>query len=161
MGDGECYISSTPKGSWCAVTPDSLVFTIAARGHPALKGTHRTTLELTREQHLTARGDCIVGVAATTGCADFPAELKAAIHAGKLVRVRLTAGSFTEEFTGQGHPDLPLTHPMDIVFRKSTFACSRTALINCTKAARDLDRRLVSLLKNPAQSFTITLEVLP
>ncbi len=143
------------------MTPNPLTFTITARGHPVLRGTHRTTLELTREEHLTARGDCIVGVAATTGCADFPADLKAAIRAGKTFRIRLSAGSITEEFSGQGHPDLALTHPTDIVFRRSSFTCPRTALINCTKAARDLDRRLVTLLQNPAQQLIITLEVLP
>lgn len=138
-----------------------LIFTITAHGHPALLGTHRTTLELTREEHLTTRGDCIVGVAASAGCATLSAPLKAAIHAGKTFRVRLSAGSITEEFTGQGHPKLPLTHSTDIVFRKSSFTCPRTALINCTKAARDLDRHLVFLLKDPTQLLKITLEVLP
>jgi hypothetical protein len=136
-------------------------FTITARGHPALRGTHRTTLEMTKEDHLTARGDCIVGVAADAGCADFPAGLKAAIRAGKTIRVRLVAGSKTEEFTGQGHPDLVLTNPTDIVFRTSSFTCPRTALINCTKAAQNLDRTLISLLKNPTQQLRITLEVVP
>ncbi len=143
------------------MTSNPLVFAITAHGHPALRGTHRTTLEVTMEEHLTARGDCIVGVAATAGCADFPAPLKAAIQAGKTFQVRLSAGSLTEDFTGQGHRDLPLTHPTDIVFRKSSFTCPRTALINCTKAARDLDPHFVSLLKDPSQLLNITLEVLP
>jgi hypothetical protein len=143
------------------VTSTSLNFTITARGHPALLGTHHTTLEMTKEDHLTARGDCIVGVAANAGCADFPASLKVAIRAGKTIRVRLAAGSMREEFTGHGHPDLALSHPTDIVFRTSSFTCPRTALINCTKAAQNLDRTLISLLKNPTQQLRITLEVVP
>ncbi len=143
------------------MTPNPVTFTITARGHAVLRGTHRTTLELTKAKDLTARGDCIVGVDATAGCADFPADLKAAIQAGKTVCVRLIAGELAEEFTGKGHPALTLAHPADIVFRKSSFTCPRTALINCTKAARDLDRHLISLLKNSSQSLQITLEVLP
>jgi hypothetical protein len=53
-----------------------------------------------------------------------------------------------DEITGFGHEDLTLTHPTDIVIRKSDFTCSRTLMINADKAARDLDEKLIDDLKN-------------
>ena len=43
--------------------------TIRCRGHPLVLSTHPTTFEVTCEDHLTANGNCIIGIAADTGCA--------------------------------------------------------------------------------------------
>ncbi|HMF33390.1 MAG TPA: DUF371 domain-containing protein [Candidatus Lokiarchaeia archaeon] len=134
-------------------------FTITAHGHPALLGTHRTTLELTRKDSLTTRGDCIIGVGASAGCTDLPSDLKEAIFGSELILVRLIAGTFVDEFTGQGDPALTLVDPHDIVFRKSSFASPRTILVRCTKAACDIDRNLIESLQNPDQEVNVTLSV--
>ena len=42
---------------------------IRCRGHPLVLGTHPTTFEVTREDHLTENGNCIIGIAADKGCA--------------------------------------------------------------------------------------------
>ncbi len=42
--------------------------TIRCRGHPLVLGTHPTTFEVTVEDHLTANGNCIIGIAADKGC---------------------------------------------------------------------------------------------
>ena len=36
----------------------------------------KKTIEITKESHLTPRGDCIVGVNASSSCIDLPDELK-------------------------------------------------------------------------------------
>lgn len=53
-----------------------------------------------------------------------------------------------DEITGFGHEDLTLTHPTDIVIRKSDYICPRTLMIGADKAARDLDENLIHDLKN-------------
>ena len=53
-----------------------------------------------------------------------------------------------DEIVGFGHENLTLTHPTDIVCRKSDYTCSRTLMINANKAARDLDLNLIEDLKN-------------
>lgn len=137
--------------------PDS--FAIMAYGHPELLATHRTTIELTKDNHLTTQGNCIVGVGASAGCTDLPAVLKNAIHDGATISVHLQVGLLADEFYGIGDPNLPLTHPRDIVFRTSSFICPRTILIRCTKAARDIERNLIIALRNPGQEFVVTLTV--
>jgi hypothetical protein len=50
-----------------------------------------------------------------------------------------------------------LTHPADMVIRKSDYVCSRTLAINADKAAFDLPKRIVDKLKDPKQKVKITL----
>ena len=45
-------------------------------GHPNIRSNHKKTIEITKDSHLTPQGDCIIGVSATSGCADLPSELK-------------------------------------------------------------------------------------
>jgi len=52
-----------------------------------------------------------------------------------------------------------LTHPTDMIIRKSNYICSRTLAIQAGKAACDLSRKLVEKLKNPKQKVKITMNV--
>ncbi len=52
-------------------------FEIGFLGHENIRSNHQKTIEITKESHLTSQGDCIVGVNATSSCADLPQELKA------------------------------------------------------------------------------------
>ena len=49
---------------------------IRCRGHPLVLGTHPTTFEVTREDHLTSSGNCIIGIAADKGCAGLSPALR-------------------------------------------------------------------------------------
>jgi hypothetical protein len=80
---------------------------------------------------------------------DFPDEFKEMIaDSSTKITVDLKTENGHDEITGFGHEDLTLTHPTDIVIRKSDFTCSRTLMINADKAARDLDEKLIDDLKN-------------
>ena len=67
-------------------------FIIRARGHPNLLGTHHTTWQLTREPHLTQKGDCIIGVDADAGAVDFPQWLQTHLQAGKKIKIEINSG---------------------------------------------------------------------
>ena len=72
------------------------------------------------------------------------------------VKVILDTENGHDEITGYGHEDLTLTHPTDIVIRKSDYTCDRTLMINADKAAKDLDSNLIEDLKNEkVLEFTI------
>src|SRR3989454_11391928 len=51
-------------------------FSFHAFGHPRILSTHPTTIEITRSQNLTIRGDCVIGVKSSHGLGDFPDEIK-------------------------------------------------------------------------------------
>ncbi|TMI58912.1 DUF371 domain-containing protein, partial [Candidatus Bathyarchaeota archaeon] len=42
-------------------------FSFHAFGHPRILSTHPTTIEITRSQNLTIRGDCVIGVKSSHG----------------------------------------------------------------------------------------------
>jgi hypothetical protein len=71
----------------------------------------------------------------------------------------IEAGDIVEVVNAFGSVRLILTHPTDMVARKSNYICSRTLAIRADKAACDLSRRLVEKLKNQKQKVKITLTV--
>ena len=136
-------------------------FEIEFTGHENIRSNHQRTLEITKESHLTPRGDCIIGVNAKSGCADLPEELKNKLkNPDSKVNFSIKVGD--EEFVmeGKGHSDLILSHTKDIVIRKSDFVCPRTLAIKCDKASDLLPRSMVKLLQDPKTigTFTITVE---
>jgi uncharacterized protein len=134
--------------------------TIRARGHPLVLGTHPTTFEVTREDHLTANGNCIIGIAADKGCADLSSEFKATLaHDDAVLITRFTCEGASVEVRSYGSSQMMLNHPTDMVWRKSTFVCGRTIGIHSDATAltlpRDLIRNLVSG-KEMVVSLTVT-----
>jgi uncharacterized protein len=121
---------------------------INAKGHHNVLSTHRNTLEFTKEEHLTPRGDCIVAVAADKTMADLPEEFKAALRKdGTKLTITIECGGLKETVNACGSHKLLLTHPTDFVVRRSDFICARTLAIRADKAASDLSRQLAEELK--------------
>jgi len=135
-------------------------FEIEFSGHENIRSNHQKTIEITKESNLTPQGDCIVGVNATSSCADLPQELKDKLRISDS-KVTFSSNVGEHEFVlkGKGHPNLILTHSEDIVIRKSDFICPRTLAVNCDKASDLLPREMVSLLQNPKTKGTFTITV--
>jgi len=133
---------------------------ILGYGHENVKATHRSTLEFTKEQHLSKKGDCIIAVAADKTFNDLSDEFRKKLRDPntKLI-ITIEAGEKTEKIIAHGCKQLPLKHPSDMVVRKSNYVCSRTLAVNASKSSRDLSRDLVEKLKNPNQKVKITLEL--
>ena len=136
-------------------------FEIKFFGHENIRSNHNKTIEITKESHLTPRGDCIVGVSATSSCVDLPETLKNKLrNPDSKVTFSITVGNYEFVVEGAGDPDLTLTHTDDIVIRKSNFICPRTLAIKCNKASDLLPREMIELLQNPKTKgkFTIIVE---
>jgi len=139
---------------------EPIIIVIFACGHENIQATHKTTFEITKEQTLTKRGDCIIAVGATKGAADLPPSFKEATRKrGAQITITIEAGELKEIIRARGSPRLLFTHPTDLVARKSDYVCSRTVAIRANKAASDLSRKIVEKLRNPDQKITITLTV--
>jgi hypothetical protein len=135
-------------------------FTFFAQGHPAVSSTHPTTLELTRETGLGKNGDCIVAVGCSTGLRDLPEPMKNALSS-EACRARLTLKLDVHRFAieGRGAPGLTLSHPTDIVVRRSGFVSDRTLMVHANRAAADLPRSFVELLQEPGRRVVVELAV--
>jgi hypothetical protein len=75
------------------------------------------------------------------------------------VMILIEAGGIVDTVNALGNPALIMTHPTDLVVRKSSHICNRTLAIKADKAAWDLSRKLVEKLRNPKQEVKITLFV--
>ena len=136
-------------------------FEIEFSGHENIRSFHQKTIEITKESNLTPQGDCIIGVNATSSCADLPSEFKEKLRdPNSKVSFLIKVGEHEFLVNGQGHEKLTLTHTEDIVIRKSDFVCPRTLAVKCDKASDLLPREMVSLLQNPNTkgTFVITIE---
>jgi hypothetical protein len=133
---------------------------IIAYGHENVLSTNKTTLEITKETHLTKKGNCILAVSADKALADLTSEFKEALRKdGGRLTVTIETGNIIEIVKASGNPRLILIHPTDVVIRKSSFICDRTLAIRADKAAADLSKKLVEKMKNPEQEAKITLTV--
>ncbi|MCF0226076.1 MAG: DUF371 domain-containing protein [Methanobrevibacter sp.] len=126
-----------------------MIFEITAKGHKNITSKHKSTFEITTDQEITPSGDCIIGVGSNKTMNDFPKEFKDKIASSNTeVHVILDTENGHDEIIGYGHEKLSLTHPTDIVCRKSSYVCSRTLMIKSNKAAIDLDEKLIEDLAN-------------
>jgi len=133
---------------------------ILAYGHENIQATHESTLEITKEAKLSKRGDCIIAVSANKAVADLSLKFKENLRKENAkMTMLIEAGEVVEVVNAFGSPRLILTHPTDIVVRKSGYVCSRTLAIQADKAACDLSRKLVEKLRNPEQKVKITLTI--
>ena len=126
-----------------------MIFRIQTKGHKNVTSHHRSTFEITKDAEIGPTADCIIGVDIDKTMLNFPKEFKDKIaNSNTKIIVELNTENGHDEIVGFGHEDLTLTHPTDIVIRKSDFTCPRTLMINADKAARDLDQNLIEDLKN-------------
>ncbi len=128
--------------------------TIKAYGHPLIKATHRTTFEITKEEYLTPRGDCIIGVGADKSVKDLSQRFKDAVRRNdSILIIVLKCGNVKDIVLAQGSSNLILSDPDKIIVRKSSYVEPATLAIRANKAARDIDRALVVCLKNGSELF--------
>jgi len=131
-----------------------------ARGHQNIRASHRTTLMLTRDKELSPCGDCIVAVSSEKGLRDLNRKTKDAIRAqGSKVTLTLNVNGYFFEVHGFGDERLPLSHPSDIVIRKSGYICERTLMIFSDKAAYEIPPQFVKHLQNPQQTVNVNILV--
>jgi uncharacterized protein len=140
-----------------AMVQDEVIF----YGHPNVQSLHARTIEITKDEHLTMRGDCIIGVQANKACVDLDRALKRRLKSNTaIVRIELMVRTESFLITGMGDQRLNLLNPHDIVIRKTNFVCPRTMSVRCDKASLDIPRKMVKMLqdRDTKAIFRITVE---
>ena len=132
--------------------------TIHAFGHKNILCTHNTTIEITKDKHLTKKGNCILGIKSSKACVDLNSNLKVLLKLGEKFKINVIVGEYKDYFYGYGHPKLTLLDKKDMVFRKSKFICDRTVLIKCTKSSNELNKLLIENIKTNNEKLLIEFE---
>jgi hypothetical protein len=130
-------------------------------GHPNIQSLHAKTIEITKDERLTPRGDCIIGVKANKACADLDESFKHRLKSNSaIVRIEIMVGGESFLIIGRGDERLSMLNAHDIVIRRTNFVCPRTMSVLCDKASSDVPRKLVKMLQDQETKgiFRITLE---
>ena len=118
------------------------------KGHINILGTHRNTLEFTKDKDLSKNGDCIIGVEA-----DFDiTKLKTILKKDK-VKIIIKTENHIDELECEINKEFSDEH--EIVIRTTDFLSERTLGINATKAAKDIDRNLIEELKDDSKTLEV------
>jgi hypothetical protein len=133
---------------------------IFAKGHRNILATHPTTLEITKEDEVSRRGDCIIAVSADKTMKDFSEEFKAKLRKDTAsLTILVETGGLVEKVKAYGDSHLTLDDPLEMVVRKSNYSSGRTLALKADKAAGDLAKDFVQELRHPGQKVKITLSV--
>jgi len=129
---------------------------IHAFGHENIRATHHSTLEVTTENYLTKKGDCIIGIRANKSAFSLSSDTKDFLkHNLSTLRVVVEVGEESDSFICHGSDKLSFLSETSIVFRKSKYVDGRTVGVLCSKAASDIDRRIVAKLRNPSCKLVV------
>ena len=132
-----------------------MIYKFNAYGHPNILGKHKTTLEFTKDEKVSLKGDCIIGVNA-----DFDLiELKEFIKKSNNKKISITI-STADKIQEKINAELNYNFDSDkeFVIRKTDFASERTFAINANKAAFDLNRGLINFLKEKKSKISVVIE---
>jgi len=137
-----------------------IVEEFSARGHPNITATHRTTLEFTKESTLNKKGDCIIAVDASKGLKDLSDMFRRSCQDDNArILVEISSCGIIEKIVGRGCHLLSLSHPEEIVIRRSAYVSERTLMIGANAAAADIDRRLIHKLRSRSTRIRVRLTV--
>ena len=133
---------------------------LTAMGHSNIKANHKTTLEITKENELSLRGDCIIAVSASCSLSDLSSQFKelAKSESARII-LRITVDEITEEIKGWGSPQLSFESQDSMVCRKSTYIDYRTLMIKADKTAANLSRELIKKIQSNKQPVKIQIIV--
>ncbi len=121
---------------------------IVASGHKNITAKHKTTIGITKDVEISKRADCIIAVNADKAPLEFPNEFKSLLKDDNaIVKIKIKVEDLEDIVIGKGSSKLILTHPKEIVIRKSDFICEKTLCIKANKAACDLDKGLIKKLQ--------------
>ncbi len=134
-------------------------YSFLAKGHENVRSEHKSTFEITKDSTLSPRGDCIIGVDSEVSLQSLPENIRNAIQTdNKRIELLLETPNGSDKIVGEGSTKFTLSHPTEMVCRKSTFVCSRTLMYKCDKAAIDLDKNLIKDLQE-GEDLKVTLRV--
>lgn len=138
-----------------------MIYKFHAYGHPNILGTHKTTLEFTKEKEVTLNGDCIIGVDAGFDLDKLGEFIKNSENKNILITIQPAPddkkyGKINETITADVNPNFGSNK--EFVIRKTDFASERTFGIKANKSSSDLNRDLISFLKEKKNKVSVIIE---
>ena len=127
-----------------------------AYGHPNILGTHKTTLEFTKDSELTLKGDCIIGVNADFDLKKLKNFIKKIKSAKLTIKIDADGGKISDTIAAEINKDFK--NKNEFVVRKSEFISERTFAIRANKSAFQIKRKLISYLSEEGGKILIEIK---
>ena len=122
-----------------------------AYGHHNILATHKTTLEFTKDENISLRGDCIIGVNA-----DFELNKLKRFIKKIIITIKTSDKKIEEKIIAE--INLNFSSGKELVIRKTDFVSERTFAIRANKAAYELKRPLIDFLKKGENKIAVIVE---
>ena len=134
-----------------------MIYTFHACGHPNILGTHKTTLEFTKDREVTLEGDCIIGVNADFDLGKIRDFIENSINKKIIIAIQTINNKKIKE-TISAELNQNFKSNNEFVVRKTNFASERTFAISSNKAAFDMNRDLIRFLKEKENKIKVIIE---
>lgn len=133
-------------------------YSFICHGHKNITGKHKTTLEFTKDEDASLKGDCIIGVGA-----DFKlSEIRQFIEKSKNKKIAIIMQAMPknkkikDKIIAEINADF--SSNKEIVIRKTDFISERTFAIKADKAAFELNRDLIEFLKDEKSKIKVIIK---
>ncbi|MBS3113987.1 DUF371 domain-containing protein [Candidatus Woesearchaeota archaeon] len=133
-----------------------MIYKFNAYGHPNILATHKTTLEFTKDKEVSLKGDCIVAVKADFDLIKIKEFIKDSKNNRIIIKIASEDKKYQETVSAELNPSF--NSSKELVIRKTNFVSERTFAIRANKAAFDLDRHLISFLKEKKNRIGVIIE---
>ncbi len=133
-------------------------YSFTCYGHPNITALHKNTLEFTKDDFVTKRGDCIVGCRADFELEEIKKLIASAQKQPCEVKITLKSNPLAETLQGTLNPEFEDDH--EIVIRKGGFCSKRTMVILADRASSDLSEAFRAALKLAETRIDIIIETI-
>ena len=132
-------------------------YTFSATGHQNIKATHKTTLEFTKDNHVTKSGDCVLGINANFKLEELKQFLnKKQIKITIIIEIENPKETITETIKAVPNPNF--SDEKELVIRTTDFKSPRTFATHADKASKDISRKIAERAKNNQRPIRITIQ---
>ena len=135
-----------------------MIYKFHAYGHQNILGTHKTTLEFTKDKEVSLKGDCIIGVNANFDLDKLRKFIKISNNKKITITIKPVTklAKIKEKITAQINPNF--NHDKEFVIRKTDFVSERTFAIKANKSAFDLNGHLIDCLKEKKDKISVIIK---
>ena len=127
-----------------------------AYGHPHILGTHKTTLEFTKDGEISLEGNCIVGVKADFELSKLRELIEKSSNNNIAITIELPDKKIKETILAA--INLNFGDDTELVIRKTNFISKRTFATSSDKAAFELNREFINFLKEKKSKISVAIE---
>jgi hypothetical protein len=132
------------------------MYKFIAYSHPNITARHKSTLEFTKDNDLSLKGDCIIGVKANFKLSSLKKFIKVSNKIKVIIKYKINKKTMKEEILCEPNPNF--NSDKEMVIRKSDFIDERTFGIKADKGAIDLDRKFIKYIsKDMGKRINITI----